>query len=120
MAIDIFCYTKLDVSFLDEKISLIKSKYNNVFDSSYLMYKANSILNRQELALLKSKVEQYHKETKLLIAEEFGLGNARSYFMISVNDKTFSKCSTSGVADILRKELGSENIIVLHNGDVLI
>ncbi len=37
MPIDIFGYTKLDVSLFDDKINIIKSKYDKIFDSSYLI-----------------------------------------------------------------------------------
>lgn len=117
MAIDIMCYTKLDTNLMNSKIDYIKSKYNNIFNESYVIYKAHPVLNRQELSLLKSESEKYQKETKLLIAEEFGLEGARSYFMISVNDKSFPVYGTSDIANILRKELGNENIIILHNGE---
>lgn len=120
MAIDITCYTTLDTNLLQLKLNLIKSHYDSVFKYSYVMYDANEILTRQQLELLVDPVEKYQKETDLLISEEFGLEGARSYFMISVNDKSFPEMNTSEMADLLRTELGKENIIVLLNGEELI
>lgn len=120
MAIDLVCYTTINASTLNERIADMKSRYSDVFDKSYIMYNAYPVLNRTELALLKSRAQQYHLETRLLIAEEFGLENARSYFTVAVNDKSFPVYSTSAMADLLRKELGHNNIIILHNGDVRI
>lgn len=120
MAIDITCYTKLDVSLLQSKLDIIKSDYNYIFDHSYIMYRAHEVFTREQLDLIDDRVEKYNKETKLLISEEFGLYEPRSYFMISVNDKTFPDLNTSQLADLLRKELGKENIIVLLNNEDLI
>lgn len=120
MAIDITCYTKLDVESLQPKLDVIKLNHSCLFDQSYLMYTAHEVLTHEQLKSIEDRVDKYKKETDLLIAEEFGLEEARSYFMISVNDKSFPKVNTSEVADMLRKELGEENIIVLLNGEDLI
>ncbi|MCO6509136.1 MAG: hypothetical protein J6578_10190 [Snodgrassella sp.] len=120
MAIDITCYTKLDHNLLQSKLDVIKSNYNYIFNHSYLIYTANEVLTRQQLELIVDPVEKYQKESDLLISEEFGLKDARSYFMVSVNDKSFPKVNTTGMAELLRKELGEKNIIVLLNGETLI
>ncbi|OCG78412.1 hypothetical protein A9G42_03080 [Gilliamella sp. Nev6-6] len=120
MAIDITCYTKLDKEFLNKKINKIKTKYNNIFDRSYVIYLALPVLEREQLELISDEQKRYSQESKLLIAEEFGLKGARSYFMVSVNDKSFPEMNTSEIADLLRSELGNENIIVLLNGEELI
>lgn len=120
MAIDITCYTKLGVELLQPKLDVIKLNHSYLFDQAYLMYAAHEILTDEKLKVIEDRVEKYKHETDLLIAEDFGLEEPKSYFMISVNDKSFPKLNTSEVADMLRKELGEENIIVLLNGEDLI
>lgn len=75
------------------------------------------MLVHEQLNFIEDRVEKYKKETDLLIAEEFGLEEPKSYFMISVNDKFFPELNTSEVANMLKNELGEENIIVLLNGE---
>lgn len=84
------------------------------------MYDAEEVLTRQLLGLLCDPVEKYKRETDLLVAEEFGLTNAKSYFMVAINDKSFLEMNTSEMADLLREELGKEKIIVLLNNEILI
>ncbi|MBC3382300.1 hypothetical protein H8I69_24665 [Serratia fonticola] len=120
MAIDITCYTKLGVESLQPKLDVIKLNYGCLFEQSYLMYPAHEVLTHEQLKFIEDRVEKYKNETDLLIAEEFGLEEPKSYFMISVNDKSFPELNTSEIADMLRKELGEENIIVLLNGEDLI
>lgn len=120
MAIDITCYTKLETNVLQSKLDSIKFKFNHLFSLSYIMYDAHNILNNQQIELIDDRTERYNQETKLLIAEEFGLKEPKSYFMISVNDKSFPEMNTSEIADLLRTELGKENIIILLNGEELI
>jgi hypothetical protein len=120
MAIDITCYTKFDHNLLQSKLNVIKLNYNYIFDHSYIIYTANEVLTRQQLELIADPIEKYQKESDLLISEEFGLEGAKSYFMISVNDKFFSEINTSEMAELLRKELGENNIIVLLDGETLI
>lgn len=120
MAIDITCYTKLGVESLQPKLDVIKLNYGYLFEQSYLMYAAHELLTHEQLKFIEDRVEKYKNETDLLIAEELGLEEPKSYFMISVNDKSFPELNTSEVADMLRKELGEENIIVLLNGEDLI
>lgn len=120
MAIDIICYTLFETDLLNKRIGEIKLKYNNVFDKSYILYLASPILSREQLLLINNEQEKYSQESKLLISEEFGLKGARSYFMVSVNDKSFPEMNTSEMAELLRKELGKEHIIVLLDGETLI
>lgn len=120
MAIDIMCYTKLDTELLNKIINKIRLKYNSIFDESYIIYSASPVLNREQLDLIRDEQEKYSKESKLLISEEFGLEGARASFMVSVNDKSFPELNTSEMAELLRDELGKENIIVLLNGEELI
>ncbi|PIT44240.1 hypothetical protein [Snodgrassella alvi] len=120
MSIDITCYTKLDIDLLQPKLNTIKSNYSYMFTHSYIMYDANKVFTREQLEFIDDHVEKYQKETDILIAEEFGLENPKSYFFISVNDKNFPELNTSEMAEFLRKELGKENIIVLLDGETLI
>ena len=46
--------------------------------------------------------------------------NHKSWFTIEVNDKSFPEINTTEIANLMRQELGTDNIIVLHNGDTLI
>jgi hypothetical protein len=52
------------------------------------------------------------------ISNEFGLDPC-SYFIMSVNNKAL-EISTDGIANIIRNELGKENVIMLLNGEDLI
>jgi len=99
---------------------VVREKYDDLFDGPYLMFDPHAILSHQQLALIDDRVEKYNQETKLLIAEEFGLKDPKSYFLIAVNDKSFPELNTSGIADVFRQELGGGNIIVLLNGEDLI
>ncbi|QHA87159.1 hypothetical protein [Serratia rhizosphaerae] len=120
MSIDIACYTSISIDELRERLSVVRAKYDHLFDGPYLMFDPHIILNRQQLALIDDRVEKYNQETKLLIAEEFGLKEPKSYFFIAVNDKSFPELNTSEIADVFRQELGEGNIIVLLNGEDLI
>lgn len=120
MSIDIGCYTSICVDELKDKLSVVKVKYSHLFDGPYIMFNPHKILTHQQFKLIDDRVERYNQETKLLIAEEFGLTEPKSYFLIAVNDKSFAASSTSEIADALKKELGKENIIVLLNGEDLI
>ncbi|OAT76293.1 hypothetical protein A9B99_22775 [Mangrovibacter phragmitis] len=102
-----------------EKHSL-RISYCYLFDGSYLMFDPHTILSRQQIELIDDRVEKYNQETKLLIAEEFGLKDPKSYFLIVVNDKSFPELNTSEIADVFRQELGEGNIVVLLNGEDLI
>ncbi|MBW5824385.1 hypothetical protein H0I68_04810 [Yersinia kristensenii] len=120
MSIDITCYTSVNIDELKEKLDEVKVKYDHLFDGPYLMFEPHIILNHQQLELIDDRVEKYNQETKLLIAEEFGLKEPNSYFLITVNDKSFPELNTSEIADVIRLELGEENVIVLLNGEDLI
>lgn len=120
MSIDIACYTSISTGELKERLGVVREKFAHLFDGPYLMFEPHTILSRQQLELIDDCVEKYNQETKLLITEEFGLKEPKSYFLIAVNDKSFSELNTSEIADVLRKELGEGNIIVLLNGEDLI
>lgn len=120
MSIDIACYTSINVDELRERLDVVSVKYGYLFDGPYLMFDPHVILSRQQLELIDDRVEKYNQETKLLVAEEFGLEAPKSYFLIAVNDKTFPELNTSEIADVFRQELGAENVIVLLNGEDLI
>ncbi|ERM14409.1 hypothetical protein ACVWWU_002706 [Pantoea sp. PA1] len=120
MSIDIACYTSINVDELKERLDVVRTKYDHLFDGPYLMFEPRTILSRQQLELIDDRIEKYNQETKLLIAEEFGLKKPKSYFLIAVNDKSFPELDTSGIADVFRQELGEENIVVLLNGEDLI
>ncbi|HIE8870161.1 hypothetical protein CWM53_21935 [Klebsiella sp. A-Nf5] len=120
MSIDIACYTSINIDELKERLDVVREKFIHLFDGPYLMFDPHKILSRQQLELIDDYVEKYNQETKLLIAEEFGLKEPRSYFLITVNDKSFPELNTSEIADMFRQELGEGNIIVLLNGEDLI
>lgn len=92
----------------------------HLFDGSYIMFEPHVILGRQQLELIDDRIEKYNQETKLLIAEEFGLKEPKSYFLVAVNDKSFPDLNISEIADVFRQELGEKNVIVLLNGEDLI
>ncbi|WP_145556583.1 hypothetical protein [Yersinia canariae] len=120
MSIDITCYTSINIDELKERLGVMREKYRYLFDGPYLMFEPRTILSRQQFELIDDCVEKYNQETKLLIAEEFGLKEPKSHFLIAVNDKSFPELNTSEIADVFRQELGEGNIIVLLNGEDLI
>ncbi|WP_145540804.1 hypothetical protein [Yersinia alsatica] len=120
MSIDIACYTSININELKERLDIVREKYSHLFDGPYLMFEPHIILSRQQLELIDDRVEKYNQETKLLIAEEFSLKEPRSYFLVAVNDKSFPELNTSEIADVIRRELGEGNVIVLLNGEDLI
>ena len=120
MSIDITCYTSIDIGELKERLDMTRKRTGHVFDGPYLMFEPHVILNRQQLELIDDRIEKYNQETKLLIAEEFGLKEPKSYFLVAVNDKSFPDLNTFEIADVFRREFGEGNIVVLLNGEDLI
>jgi hypothetical protein len=127
MAIDLIIYTKIDTDILQLELDRIQAKYPNLFSvcetrcyPAYIMYPARFIADEESLLLIEDRSERYHMEARRLIADEFGMMNPKSDFMVSLNDKSFSEINTTEMADLMRKELGADNIIVLHSGDTLI
>ncbi|MCA6917450.1 hypothetical protein R9X49_07765 [Pectobacterium carotovorum] len=120
MSIDITCYTSISIDELKERLDMVRKATGHLFDGSYLMFDPHVILSRQQLELIDDRIEKYNQETKLLVAEEFGLKEPKSYFLVAVNDKSFSELNTSEIADVFRRELGEKNVIVLLNGEDLI
>ncbi|WP_248465984.1 hypothetical protein [Pectobacterium versatile] len=120
MSIDITCYTSIDIGELKERLDMTRKHTGHLFDGPYLMFEPHVILGRQQLELIDDRIEKYNQETKLLIAEEFGLKKPKSYFLVAVNDKSFPDLNTSEIADVFRRELGEGNIVVLLNGEDLI
>lgn len=101
MSIDIRCYTTLQANDLQKKLDVFSSRNTKVFPEHYVLYRA------QELGL-------FDKE----ISNEYGL-DPNSFFRMSVSNKRLD-ISTDAMADMIRKELGSDNVIVLLNGEDLI
>ena len=127
MAINLTCYTKIDVAMLQPELNRIQAKYPNLFSCSsnrshpaYIMYSADLIVDAKDLLLIEDRGERYSMETNILIANEFGMMNPKSWFTIAVNDKSFPEINTTEMANLMRQELSADNIIVLHNGDTLI
>ncbi|UAY93951.1 hypothetical protein KSL88_09945 [Pectobacterium polaris] len=120
MSIDITCYTSISIDELKERLDMVRKTTGHLFDGSYFMFDPHVILSRQQLELIDDRIEKYNQETKLLIAWEFGLKEPKSYFLVAVNDKSFSELNTSEIADVFRQELGEKNVIVLLNGEDLI
>lgn len=101
MSISIRCYTKFSVSELQPQLDRLLSSNPKVFPQHYILYKARTL-------------GPFDKE----ISNEFGL-DPESYFYIDVNNKKL-EISTDEMADMVRNELGKENVIVLLNGEDLI
>ena len=102
MAIDLFCYTSLNVTDTKDIIDVIFQDHPEIFPSKYFI----------------SDVEIAHEISKE-IANDYGFPNACSTFLVSLNDKTLS-VSTSSIADIFRHYMGNDNIIILHENETLI
>ena len=127
MAINLTCYTKIDVAMLQPELNRIQAKYPNLFSCSsnrshpaYIMYSADLIVDAKDLLLIEDRGERYSMETRLLIANEFGMMNPKSWFTIAVNDKSFPEINTTEMANLMRQELSADNIIVLFEGETLI
>lgn len=99
MSIHISCYTTYTLTELQERLNILSAKYPSIFPWQY------------ELSAV-CKPHPLQRE----IASEFGV-NSCSYFVISVVNKAL-EISTDEIADIIRKELGKEYVIVLLNGEV--
>ncbi len=98
MSIDIRCYTKLKVSDLQVKLEQLLLKNPDIFPEHYLLYNARNL-------------ELFDKE----ISNGYGL-DPKSYFRVHVINKAF-EISTDKIADMIRNELGKDNVIVLLNGE---
>ncbi|MCE9730083.1 MULTISPECIES: hypothetical protein [Pectobacterium] len=120
MSIDIICYSSINIDALKERLDMVKKNTGHLFDGSYLMFEPHVILSRQQLELIDDRIEKYNQESKLLTAESFGLKEPKSYFLVAVNDKSFPELNTSEIADVFRRELGGNNVVVLLNGEDLI
>lgn len=101
MSVDIRCYTKLAVPDLQVRLELLLLENPHVFPGHYSLYKANSL-------------GPFDKE----ISVGFGL-DPKSFFRIHANNKKF-EISTDEIANMIRNELGEENVIVLLNGEEII
>ena len=101
MSIHISCYTTYNLAELQGKLNALAAKYSCVFPAQY--YLSNGFIPHP-----------IQRE----VASDFGLVPC-SYFVISVNNKSL-KISTDEIADMVRNELGKENVIVLLNGEDLI
>lgn len=96
MAIDLIIYTKIDTDILQLELDRIQAKYPNLFSvcetrcyPAYIMYPARFIADEESLLLIEDRSERYHMEARRLIADEFGMMNPKSDFMVSLNDKSF-------------------------------
>lgn len=101
MSIHISCYTTYSLAELQGKLKIFTEKYPYVFPDQY--YLSNGVIPHP-----------IQRE----VASDFGLVPC-SYFVISVNNKAL-EISTDEMADMVRNELGKENVIVLLNGEDLI
>ena len=81
---------------------------------------ADLIVDAKDLLLIEDRLDRHHMESKISIANEFGMMNPKSWFMIAVNDKSFPEINTTEMANLMRQELGADNIIVLFEGETLI
>ena len=127
MAIDLDIYTRICVEILQPELDRIQEKYPNLFSVSenrsypaYIMYSADIIIDDKDLLLIEDRLDRHHMESKISIANEFGMMNPKSWFMIAVNDKSFPEINTTEMANLMRQELGADNIIVLFEGETLI
>ena len=126
MSIDLIVYTRIEVVVLQAELERIQSKYPRFFNyasnrkPAYIMYPPILIVDAKSLSLIEDRGERYRMETRLLIANEFGMMNPKSWFILAVNDKSFPEINTTEMANLMRQELSADNIIVLHNGDTLI
>lgn len=114
MSIDIRCYSTMELDDLKIKLKYISQKYNHIFNDVYFIFEPKVVPTRQEIDAIYDRAIKYNSESTLLIAEEFGMMNPKSYFSIRVMDKTFSILDTPELAELLRKELGDTTLILLN------
>lgn len=101
MSISLTCYTKFSILDLQRRLSDLSRKYSEIFPAHYYLSTAGI-------------PHPIQKE----VSNEFGL-DPMSYCYLSVNNKAL-EISTDEMADIIREELGKENVIILLNGEDLI
>ncbi|MEQ9917258.1 hypothetical protein ABRQ01_11345 [Pectobacterium aroidearum] len=101
MSIGLTCFTKLAFTDLQHKLNEFATRYPDVFPAHYYLSNAGI-------------PHPIQKE----VSNEFGF-DPISYCYISVNNKSL-KISTDEMANMIRNELGAENVIVLLNGEDLI
>ncbi|MBU5994769.1 hypothetical protein KQ660_21690 [Escherichia coli] len=114
MSIDIRCYSAMDLGDLRAKLDCLMQKYSYIFNDVHHIFEPARVLSHQDINAIDDRVEKYNSESTLLIAEEFGMMNPKSYFSIRVMDKTFSVGDTPELAELLRKELGDGILILLN------
>lgn len=98
MSIGLTCFTKFSFAELQHKLNGFAKRYPNVFPAQYYLSTAGI-------------PHPIQKE----VSNEFGF-DPLSYFYISVNNKAL-EISTDKMADMIRKELCSDNVIILLNGE---
>lgn len=99
MAIDLFCYASLTLSDCDRKLSELHEKRRDLFEHSFVLYAPRSADNMQRE-----------------IAKDYAFERCVSTFLVSLNEKQHAG-RVPEVAEVLKKQLGAENVLILQNND---
>lgn len=91
MSIDIDCYTNIPPEIAQKKLGDFIVENFSVLEGYYKFYDVWKVFNETELLEIEDKTERYHKESISLLAKEHGFNKAKSLFLISVVDKSFSR-----------------------------
>lgn len=113
MAIDLSCYTRMDVEQTNFYIQKLEIKYPNIFPSKYRIYKAEAIFPISDDL---SSFERKRRLIKKEIAESFGFKNPTATFFVHVVDKTL-EIGTDDFANIVRHVIGENNVLVLFENE---
>jgi 4-aminobutyrate aminotransferase-like enzyme len=102
MAIDVFCYVNIELDAANQLIHHLKSTRQDLFANDFIIssVRATSII---------------HDE----IASEQGFLDARSLFLIHLNDKK-AATKISLVAEVVRKGFGASNVLLLFENEAKI
>lgn len=106
MAVDLFCYSSLPVKHTDEILSSLILQHPGLFYSKTSTYQTRFIIYES------SEANEIQKEITL----EYGL-TAISMFMISLSDKSAADLVQT-VLYLVRDAFGSENVIVMSDGEL--
>lgn len=117
MSIDIDCYTNQSENKIQKVLDDFIVSNFELLDGFYSFSQVLKIYNKAEILEVEDKYEQYHLESMLLIAEEYGFNDVKSMFVISVIDKTFSRVGLIEFSVMLKNKFGENNILILFNGE---
>ena len=100
MAIDLCCYSSLSSSECDKNLAVLRKERRDLFASDFVLYAPRSA-----------------DDVSVEIAKEHPFKNCASTFLVSLNEKQHAG-RIQEVAELLKEQLGSENVLVLQNNEL--